>query len=83
MTEQTQINKGARHEIPSPFAGMNTFVQKEFLRVADESEKALERSMQETKRAMHEGSRVLEGQIELGQSMMRAWFDSARRIWNV
>ena len=58
-------------------------VQREALRVADESEKMVERSMQEIKRAQHDGARLWESQLELQQSMTRAMFDSVRRLWNV
>jgi hypothetical protein len=70
-------------EATSPFHAAFGLLQREALRVADETEKALDRSAQELKRAQHEGGRLWEAQMELGQSMSRAWFDGVRRMWNI
>ena len=87
MTEQTKSTKSETHrpgaEATSPIHAAFGMMSKEALRVADETEKMVDRSMQEWKRANHEGSRLWEAQLELGASMSRAMFDSARRVWNV
>jgi hypothetical protein len=57
--------------------------QKESLRFADEAEKMLDRSFQESRRATHEGARLWESQVELTASMSRAMFDGVRRMMNV
>lgn len=67
----------------TPFHAMFGVFQKETLRVADDAEKAVERSLQEMKRANHEGNRLWESQLEMSASVSRAAFDSMRRMWNV
>ena len=62
---------------------MFSMVRTEMLTVADESEKMVERSLVEVKRATVESSRLWESQLELSASMTRAAFDGVRRMWNV
>ncbi len=62
---------------------MFSMVRTEMLKVADESEKMVERSLVEVKRATVESSRLWESQLELSASMTRAAFDGVRRMWNV
>lgn len=88
MSDQNQNAQKKTAEAHSPFnvgAGLPGFgvFQKEALRVADDAEKMVDRSMQEMKRANHETARLFEAQLELGASMSRAMFDSVRRVWNV
>lgn len=82
----TEQKKSHEHkstfDAASPMHAMMSVWQKEALRVADETEKAVERGMQEFKRATHEGGRMFEAQLELSASMNRAAFDSVRRMWN-
>ncbi len=66
-----------------PFQSAFGLFQKEALKVADDTEKLVDRSMQEMKRANHETARLWEAQLELGASMSRAMFDGVRRVWNV
>ena len=84
--DQNTAKKNDAHkpsaDAASPFHAAFGAVQKEALRVADESEKMVERSLQELKRANHEGARLWESQLELQASMTRAMFDSVRRVWN-
>jgi hypothetical protein len=60
---------------------MNMF-RTEALKMADESEKAVERTMSEVKRATVDSSRLWESQLELQGAVSRAMFDSVRRAWN-
>jgi hypothetical protein len=91
MTEQKSEQKfGPKSEThrpdasaTSPFHAGFALFQKEAQRVADETEKMVDRSMQELKRANHEGARLWEAQMELGASFSRAWFDGVRRMTNV
>ena len=85
MTEQKKTTETHRPgpDATSPFHAAFGLVQKEALRVADETEKMVDRSLQEMKRANHEGNRLWEAQLELGASFSRAMFDSVRRVWNV
>lgn len=73
----------AAAEFATPFTAMMGVFAKEALRVADEAEKGVERSLQEMKRANHEGNRLWESQLEMSASVSRAAFDSMRRMWNV
>ncbi len=87
MTDQNTAKKSETHrpgvESNSPFHAAFGLVQKETLRIADETEKMVDRSMQEVKRANHEGARLWEAQLELGAAFSRAWFDGVRRMNNV
>ncbi len=67
----------------TPFTAMFGMWQKEALKVADETEKAVERSLVEFKRASVESNRLWESQLELQASVSRAAFDAARRLWSV
>lgn len=70
-------------EATSPMTAAWGVMQKESLRVADEVEKMVERSFQESRRATHEGARLWESQVELTAAMSRAMFDGWRRMMNV
>lgn len=70
------------HETHSPFTAMFGMWKGEMLKVAEEQEKVVERSLVEMKRATVEGARLWESQIELQASMTRAAFDGVRRMWN-
>ncbi len=67
----------------SPFHAAWGAMQKESLRFADEAEKMMERSFQESRRATPEGARLGESQVELTAAMSRAMFDGWRRMMNV
>ncbi|MDP2340656.1 MAG: hypothetical protein Q8O67_06850 [Deltaproteobacteria bacterium] len=86
MTDQNAKKHEAHKpsvDAASPFHAAFGAFQKDALRVADESEKMVERSMQELKRANHEGARLWESQLELQASMTRAMFDGVRRMFSV
>jgi hypothetical protein len=85
MTAEQKKTESQKHtaETASPFHAAWGAMQKESLRFADEAEKMMERSFQETRRATHEGARLWESQIELSSAMSRAMFDGWRRMMNV
>lgn len=66
----------------APMNGMFAMFKGEVLKVADEQEKMVERTLVEVKRATVEGARLWESQLELQASMTRAAFDGVRRMWN-
>jgi hypothetical protein len=70
-------------ESTSPMHAAWGAMQKESLRVADEAEKMMERTFQESRRATHEGASLWESQVELTAAMSRAMFDGWRRMMNV
>jgi len=66
----------------TPMSAMFGMWRTEALKIADESEKAVERSFVEMKRATVEGTRLWESQLELQTAMTRAAFDGVRRMWS-
>jgi hypothetical protein len=80
--KKTEAHKPAA-EATSPFHVAWGAMQKESLRMADEAEKMMERSFQESRRATHEGARLWESQVELSAAVSRAMFDGWRRMMNV
>jgi hypothetical protein len=84
-TEHTHAHTHAHKPVDSTMPGamfLNMF-RTEALKMADESEKAAERTMSEVKRATVDSSRLWESQLELHGAMSRAMFDSVRRAWNI
>lgn len=87
MNEQKKAAEHTAHKpaVDASWPGMafvNLF-RTEALKVADETEKAFERSLVEMKRAQVDSARLFETQLEVGAAMNRAMFDSVRRAWNV
>jgi len=84
MTDQKKTTQAPTFsETENPVVAMFGMMRKEMLKVADESEKMMERSLVEMKRASHESGRLVESQLELSNAMTRAMFDGARRLWSV
>lgn len=85
MTDKktTETASAFKTDAENPMLAMFGMMRKEMLKVSDEAEKMMERSLVEAKRASHESGRLWESQIELSSSVARAMFDGARRMWSV
>ncbi len=86
MTDQKKSTEPTAHR-PAvdgvlPGAAFFGMFRTEALKIADETEKAVERSLVEVKRAQIDGSRLFETQLEVQAAMTRAMFDTVRRAWN-
>jgi hypothetical protein len=82
-TEHTHAHAHKPVDSTMPGAMFMNMFRTEALKMADESEKAVERTMSEVKRATVDSSRLWESQLELQGAMSRAMFDSVRRAWNI
>ena len=86
MTDQKKTTEHTAYkpavDAALPGAAFFGLFRTEALKLADETEKAVERSLVEVKRAQIDGSRLFETQLEVQAAMTRAMFDSVRRAWN-
>ena len=69
-------------EAAHPGAALFGLFRGEALKAADETERAIERTLVEGKRAAIDGSRLWESQLELAAAMNRSMFDTVRRTFN-
>lgn len=87
MTDQKKSAEDHRQHHASfvdavPGAAFFGMFRTEALKMADQTEKAVDRTMVEVKRAQIDSSRLFETQLEMQAAMSRAMFDNVRRAFN-